>query len=141
METRATAQCDADQAPDVNLPLSPKLTGADTERAIETVRAIVPCHPDLVCATLDASWNPFNANAAESRLQQSRSRHQWCATAFDEPLHVGWPNIGSRDAFWPLVHGYRFTSMSMLLFGASVIIFLAKPLPDQITALTYKIVT
>jgi glycosyltransferase involved in cell wall biosynthesis len=39
---------------------------------------------------------------------------------------------------WTFVHEHRLTNMSMLLFSASVIVFLIGLVSEQITALTYK---
>jgi predicted PurR-regulated permease PerM len=39
---------------------------------------------------------------------------------------------------WTFLHEHRFTNMSMLLFSASVIVFLIGLVSEQITALTYK---
>lgn len=39
---------------------------------------------------------------------------------------------------WTFVHEHRFTNMSMLLFSASVIIFLIGLVSEQITSLTYR---
>ena len=61
------------------------------------------CHviPTPVCATLDASGTPNFAIAMPLKTIRSKAdlAINGAPPAFDQPLHVGRPNLGNRDAF------------------------------------------
>jgi glycosyltransferase involved in cell wall biosynthesis len=101
------------------------------------------------------------ANALYNRLASWMTGHQVAdltsgfravrADRFREFLHLlpngfSYPTTSTMAFFltglgyyaWTFYHEHRFTNMSMLLFSASVIVFLIGLVSEQITALTYR---